>query len=176
MAATALLEKNPSPNENEVMDAIGGVLCRCTGYRKIIRAIVEARSSVAAPMSPQAGAAVGARLVRLDDPEARAGGVDRRHPARRDRRRVGHERGRRCVRRQRQHRVGTDQRGLLVVGNAVLTREPLLVTASFHGMRISRIRPPRSSLPRRAVAAVVGETDAPAISPGRFPGLQSCRP
>ena len=36
VAATALLERNPSPDESEVMDAIGGVLCRCTGYRKII--------------------------------------------------------------------------------------------------------------------------------------------
>src|SRR6202166_2991773 len=45
VAATALLEKNPFPCEGEVMDAIGGVLCRCTGYRKIISAIVEARAS-----------------------------------------------------------------------------------------------------------------------------------
>ena len=44
MAATALLEKNASPSESEVMDAIGGVLCRCTGYRKIINAIVGAVS------------------------------------------------------------------------------------------------------------------------------------
>src|ERR1700679_1527986 len=42
IAATALLEKNLTPNENEVMDAIGGVLCRCTGYRKIIAAIIDA--------------------------------------------------------------------------------------------------------------------------------------
>ena len=35
-AATALLERTQSPSETEVMDAIGGVLCRCTGYRKII--------------------------------------------------------------------------------------------------------------------------------------------
>src|SRR5882724_4625090 len=66
VAATALLEKNASPNEAEVMDAIGGVLCRCTGYRKIIRAIVEAGNLPAAEASPPAGAAVGARLVRLD--------------------------------------------------------------------------------------------------------------
>src|ERR1035438_2205890 len=46
VAATALLEKNSSPDENEVMDAIGGVLCRCTGYRKIISAIVEAGANV----------------------------------------------------------------------------------------------------------------------------------
>jgi aldehyde oxidoreductase len=66
VAATALLEKNSSPCENEVMDAIGGVLCRCTGYRKIIRAIVEAGAVAELKASPLAGAAVGARLVRLD--------------------------------------------------------------------------------------------------------------
>jgi len=66
VAATALLEKNPTPSESEVMDAIGGVLCRCTGYRKIISAIVEAGSGAATEPSPAAGAAVGARLVRLD--------------------------------------------------------------------------------------------------------------
>lgn len=65
VSATALLEKNSSPNETEVMDAIGGVLCRCTGYRKIIRAIVEA-GKPPADASPAAGAAVGTRLVRLD--------------------------------------------------------------------------------------------------------------
>jgi CO/xanthine dehydrogenase Mo-binding subunit len=66
VAATALLEKNPSPDESEVMDAIGGVLCRCTGYRKIISAIVEAGASPSDPVSPAAGASVGSRLVRLD--------------------------------------------------------------------------------------------------------------
>jgi aldehyde oxidoreductase len=66
VAATALLEKNSAPNESEVMDAIGGVLCRCTGYRKIISAIVEAGANVVVEASPDAGAAVGARLVRLD--------------------------------------------------------------------------------------------------------------
>jgi aerobic-type carbon monoxide dehydrogenase small subunit (CoxS/CutS family) len=65
VAATALLEKNPSPGESEVMDAVGGVLCRCTGYRKIISAIMEAGACVA-DAAPKAGAAVGARLVRLD--------------------------------------------------------------------------------------------------------------
>ncbi len=36
MAATALLERSPTPTEDEVSDALGGVLCRCTGYRKIV--------------------------------------------------------------------------------------------------------------------------------------------
>src|SRR5438105_9989847 len=65
VSATALLERNSSPSEQEVMDAIGGVLCRCTGYRKIIRAIQEVNVH-GQQLSPQAGAAVGARLIRLD--------------------------------------------------------------------------------------------------------------
>ena len=66
VSATALLEKNSSPNEAEVMDAIGGVLCRCTGYRKIINAIVQAGALPTISASPRAGSAVGLRLVRLD--------------------------------------------------------------------------------------------------------------
>ncbi len=76
VAATALLERNPAPHENEVMDAIGGVLCRCTGYRKIIAAILDTAVKNAevedtgrvpsTAVSPGAGAAVGKRLVRLD--------------------------------------------------------------------------------------------------------------
>lgn len=65
VSATALLERNSSPSEQEVMDAIGGVLCRCTGYRKIIRAIQEVNVN-GQQLSPQAGSAVGARLIRLD--------------------------------------------------------------------------------------------------------------
>ncbi len=42
VAATALLDKKPSPTEIEVQDALGGVLCRCTGYRKIIAAVMDA--------------------------------------------------------------------------------------------------------------------------------------
>jgi carbon-monoxide dehydrogenase small subunit len=42
MSVRALLERNPSPTEDEIRDAIAGNLCRCTGYRPIIRAIQEA--------------------------------------------------------------------------------------------------------------------------------------
>src|SRR6478672_8687311 len=62
IAATALLEDKSSPNETEVMDAIGGVLCRCTGYRKIISAVLDAQSTPTPEVSPEAGNAVGQRL------------------------------------------------------------------------------------------------------------------
>jgi aldehyde oxidoreductase len=65
VSATALLEKNSSPSESEVMDAIGGVLCRCTGYRKVITAVMAAGMDVL-PNTASTGSAVGARLVRLD--------------------------------------------------------------------------------------------------------------
>ena len=42
LSAKALLDRNPKPTEDEVKDAIVGNLCRCTGYAKIIEAIVAA--------------------------------------------------------------------------------------------------------------------------------------
>jgi CO/xanthine dehydrogenase Mo-binding subunit/aerobic-type carbon monoxide dehydrogenase small subunit (CoxS/CutS family) len=66
VSATALLEQNPNPHEDEVLDAIGGVLCRCTGYRKIVAAILNVGVQSDASSSPEAGHAVGSRLVRLD--------------------------------------------------------------------------------------------------------------
>ncbi len=66
VAATALLERQPRPSEAEVLDAIGGVLCRCTGYRKIVAAILDAGGAPSADPLPPAGAAVGARIRRLD--------------------------------------------------------------------------------------------------------------
>lgn len=42
VSAVALLRKTPEPSVEEVQDALGGVLCRCTGYRKIIDAVRRA--------------------------------------------------------------------------------------------------------------------------------------
>jgi carbon-monoxide dehydrogenase small subunit len=42
MMAKALLDENPNPTEEEVRDGIHGVLCRCTGYVRIIEAILAA--------------------------------------------------------------------------------------------------------------------------------------
>lgn len=45
LVAEALLRRNPNPTEDEVKEAVGGVLCRCTGYRQIIDAILDASKS-----------------------------------------------------------------------------------------------------------------------------------
>jgi carbon-monoxide dehydrogenase small subunit len=49
LSATALLERNPSPTEEEVRIGLSGNLCRCTGYTKIVAAVqrtaVEIRES-----------------------------------------------------------------------------------------------------------------------------------
>jgi carbon-monoxide dehydrogenase small subunit len=42
VAAKALLEKNPDPSERDVRFGLAGNLCRCTGYDKIVRAVLDA--------------------------------------------------------------------------------------------------------------------------------------
>jgi carbon-monoxide dehydrogenase small subunit len=44
LAASELLAKNPHPTEDEVKEAISGNLCRCTGYRPILDAILDVAS------------------------------------------------------------------------------------------------------------------------------------
>ena len=44
ITATALLKKNPKPSKTEVEDALSGVLCRCTGYQKIINAVMHVKA------------------------------------------------------------------------------------------------------------------------------------
>lgn len=42
MSAVSLLQENPDPSEAEVRDGISGNLCRCTGYRNIVAAVLAA--------------------------------------------------------------------------------------------------------------------------------------
>ncbi|MGD2141008.1 MAG: (2Fe-2S)-binding protein [Burkholderiales bacterium] len=48
VAAKALLEKNPDPSETEVRFWLAGNLCRCTGYDKIVRAVLDAAAQMRA--------------------------------------------------------------------------------------------------------------------------------
>ena len=46
VAAKALLDHNPDPDETTVRFALAGNLCRCTGYDKIIRAVLDAAATM----------------------------------------------------------------------------------------------------------------------------------
>jgi aerobic carbon-monoxide dehydrogenase small subunit len=48
IAAQALLDANPRPTQEQIRDAIGGNLCRCTGYQQIVDAIALAAERMAA--------------------------------------------------------------------------------------------------------------------------------
>lgn len=72
-AASDLLSRTPHPTEAEVMDALGGVLCRCTGYRKIIEAVLDASGPAASPQPARLRRdegkkepSVGTRLAKVD--------------------------------------------------------------------------------------------------------------
>ena len=66
VAAHALLLKNPTPNRCDVEDALGGVLCRCTGYGKIIDAVLAVNSDRPIKPLPQVGCSVGIPIRHLD--------------------------------------------------------------------------------------------------------------
>jgi aldehyde oxidoreductase len=67
MAATDILRRHPNPTEQQVLDGLGGVLCRCTGYIKIVEAVMAAAQGQFDPApEPEAGLAVGSSIARLD--------------------------------------------------------------------------------------------------------------
>ncbi|MFT5350050.1 MAG: carbon-monoxide dehydrogenase small subunit [Gammaproteobacteria bacterium] len=47
MAAKALLDRNPEPDEHEIRHWLAGNLCRCTGYDKLVRSVMVAAKSMA---------------------------------------------------------------------------------------------------------------------------------
>jgi carbon-monoxide dehydrogenase small subunit len=46
ISATSLLDRNPKPTEHEVRYALAGNLCRCTGYDKIVKAVLDAAADI----------------------------------------------------------------------------------------------------------------------------------
>ena len=77
MAASTLLDRPRPPSEPEVLDALGGVLCRCTGYRKIVRAVLAAANgAVDGATKGAAGDVMGDAADALPEAEPES----RRHP------------------------------------------------------------------------------------------------
>ncbi|HEY1384459.1 MAG TPA: molybdopterin cofactor-binding domain-containing protein [Dongiaceae bacterium] len=72
MAASDLLARCESPTREQVEDALGGVLCRCTGYQKIVEAVL----AVARPAAIVRDGTVGACTAKVDGP-AKLTGTER---------------------------------------------------------------------------------------------------
>jgi aldehyde oxidoreductase len=66
MAAADLLQHTSSPTRAQVLDALGGVLCRCTGYLKIIEAVLDVAGETSERLETANAPSIGTRLAKLD--------------------------------------------------------------------------------------------------------------
>ena len=66
MAAQSLLNVKTNPSREEVEDALGGVLCRCTGYSKIVAAVLEASGTETQELPADADSGFGSRTRKVD--------------------------------------------------------------------------------------------------------------
>ena len=67
MAAADLFKHNETPTEDQILDALGGVLCRCTGYRNIVDAVKHVVQPNGVTFeNPEVGDAMGARALKTD--------------------------------------------------------------------------------------------------------------
>jgi xanthine dehydrogenase molybdenum-binding subunit len=70
VAAKALLDRYPHPTEQQIRTWLGGNLCRCTGYDKIVRAVLDVSGGQAAPLAEEAKErryrVIGTRPIRPD--------------------------------------------------------------------------------------------------------------
>ncbi len=56
MSATCLLQQHPQPSEAQIVQALEGNLCRCTGYVNIVKSVQHAATLLATEVAPTAGA------------------------------------------------------------------------------------------------------------------------
>ena len=61
LTAQALLDEKPAPSRGEIVEALSGVLCRCTGYHQIVEAVEAAAQAGAADAATQQQGAVEVR-------------------------------------------------------------------------------------------------------------------
>lgn len=59
MTAVELLKQNPNPTEREIREGLEGVICRCTGYQNIVRAVQYAAARLAEEEGRREAAAAG---------------------------------------------------------------------------------------------------------------------
>jgi len=69
MSSRALLDRNPNPTEAEIRYSLAGNLCRCTGYDKIVRAVMDSDKSLsdAAKGGRGTGTGAGASATEMTD-------------------------------------------------------------------------------------------------------------